>query len=79
MRLRITDTNFLATQNWVFKLTDENVAEYYIMSDRFYANHDLKNPIGKKELDDYDKGQWINASVKEVDGLNVVVEIRQWS
>lgn len=75
MRLRITDTNFTTKFNWLFKLSDENGNIFYIMNESFYKSHSLKSPITKKELDYFDRGQWINAHIDLFDGKGVVVEI----
>ena len=73
MRLRITDTNFTTKFDWLFKLADEKGQDFYIMDESFYKQHNLKSPITRKELDYYDRGQWITASVKEIGGKNIVV------
>lgn len=73
MRLKIIATNFTTKYDWVFKLTDQHEDDYYIMNEVFYKNHNYKSPITKKELDYYDKGQWITASVEQVDGKRIVV------
>lgn len=75
MRLRITDTNFTTKFNWLFKLSDENGNDFYIMNESFYKNHYLKSPITKKELDYLDRGQWITALVEFIDNQKIVVEI----
>ncbi len=75
MRLRIIDTNFTTRHDWLFKLVDENGNDFYIMSGAFYKSHNLKSPITKKELDYYDRGQWITASVEQIDGKGIVVSV----
>lgn len=75
MRLRITEVNFTTEHDWLFKLTDESGDAFYIMNESFYKKQNLKSPITKKELDYYDKGQWINVYVKEIDSKNIVVSI----
>ena len=75
MKLRIADTNFTTRHDWLFKLADENGNDFYIMNEAFYKNHNVKSPITKKELDYYDKGQWITASVVQIDGKGIVVSV----
>jgi hypothetical protein len=75
MRLRIIDINFTTKQVWLFKLADENENVFYIMNESFYKNHSLKSPITKKEIDYYDKGQWINASIEQIEGKGIVVGV----
>ncbi|MBP6588204.1 MAG: hypothetical protein KA208_09325 [Flavobacterium sp.] len=75
MRLRIIETNFTTKYNWLFKLFDENENDFYIMNQSFYESQNLKSPITKKELDNYDRGQWITAVVRLIDDRRVVVEI----
>ena len=75
MRLRITETNYTTKYDWLFKLNDEKAEEYYIMSEVFYKKHHLKSPITKHELDYFDKGIWVTATVKLIDAKNVVVEL----
>ena len=75
MRLRIIETNFTTKYNWLFKLFDENENDFYIMNQSFYESQNLKSPITKKELDNYDRGQWITAVVRLLDDRRVVVEI----
>jgi translation elongation factor P/translation initiation factor 5A len=75
MRLRITDMNFTTRHDWLFKLIDENGNDFYIMNEAFYKNHNLKSPITKKELDYYDRGQWITASVEQINGKGIVVSV----
>jgi hypothetical protein len=75
MRLRITDMNFTTRHDWLFKLVDENGNDFYIMNEAFYKNHNLKSPITKKELDYYDRGQWITASVEQINGKGIVVSV----
>ena len=75
MRLRIIETNFTTKYNWLFKLFDENENDYYIMNQSFYESQNLKSPITKKELDNYDRGQWITAVVRLIDDRRIVVEI----
>jgi hypothetical protein len=45
------------------------------MNEAFYKNHNLKSPITKKELDYYDRGQWITASVEQIKGKGIVVSV----
>ena len=75
MRLRIIETNFTSKYNWLFKLVDENENDFYIMDQSFYESQNLKSPITKKELDNYDRGQWITAVVRQIDDRRIVVEI----
>lgn len=75
MRLKITDTNFTAKYEWLFKLSDEDGNDFYIMNEAFYKNHGFKSPITKKELDYYDRGQWITAFVEQIDGKGIVISI----
>ncbi|MBP7470636.1 MAG: hypothetical protein KA782_06060 [Flavobacterium sp.] len=75
MRLRIIETNFTTKYNWLFKLFDENENDFYIMNQSFYESQNLKSPITKKELDNYDRGQWITAVVRLIDDRRIVVEI----
>jgi uncharacterized membrane protein len=75
MRLRITDTNFTTRHDWLFALADENGNEFYIMNDAFYKKYSFKSPITKIELDSYDKGQWINATVEKIDGKGIVIDV----
>ena len=75
MRLRIIETNFTTKYNWLFKLFDENENDFYIMNQSFYESQNLKSPITKKELNNYDRGQWITAVVRLIDDRRVVVEI----
>lgn len=75
MRLRIIETNFTTKYNWLFKLFDENENDFYIMNQSFHESQNLKSPITKKELDNYDRGQWITAVVRLIDDRRVVVEI----
>ena len=75
MRLRIIETNFTTKYNWLFKLFDENENDFYIMDQSFYESLNLKSPITKRELDNYDKGQWITAVVRRIDDRGIVVEI----
>ncbi|WP_395050471.1 hypothetical protein [Flavobacterium sp.] len=75
MRLRIIETNFTTKYNWLFKLFDENENDFYIMDQSFYESQNLKSPITKKELDNYDRGQWITAVVRLIDDRGIVVEI----
>lgn len=75
MRLRIIETNFTTKHNWLFKLFDENENDFYIMDQSFYESQNLKSPITKKELDNYDRGQWITAVVRLIDDRGIVVEI----
>ena len=75
MRLRIIDANFTTKHDWLFKLVDENGNDFYIMNESFYKNHNFKSPITKKELDYYDKGQWVAASVEHIDGKGIVVSV----
>jgi hypothetical protein len=74
MRLKIIATNFTTEHEWIFKLVDENNYIFYIMDDPFYKKHNLKSPITKKELDYYDKGQWINAYALEIENKNIVIK-----
>ena len=76
MRLKIVNVNFTTKENWLFKLTDENCNNFFIMQSPFYKDHKLSSPISKKELDFYDKGCWINAIVEQIDGYNVVVGLK---
>lgn len=73
MRLRIIETNFTIKFDWLFKLADESGSNFYIMNKQFYKKHNLKSPITKKELDYYDRGQWISSPAKEIDGKFIVV------
>jgi hypothetical protein len=73
MRLKIIELDFTNKFDWLFKLSNETGHTFYIMSEPFYKNNGLKSPVTKKELDHYDKEQWINASIREIDGKNVVI------
>jgi hypothetical protein len=75
MRLRITNTNFTVRYDWLFELSDENGSLFYIMNDIYYKSHNLKSPITKKELDYFDKGQWLTATVEQIDGKGIVVSV----
>lgn len=75
MRLKIIDVNFTNDHDWVFKLQDEKGNHFFIMNQLFYKAHGLKSPITKKELDSYDKGQWINVILKEVAGKIIVIDL----
>ncbi|MRG44194.1 hypothetical protein GFS24_03665 [Chitinophaga sp. SYP-B3965] len=73
MRLRIIETDFTANNGWLFKLADERGNHFYIMVDSFYKTHNLISPVTKKELDYYDLGLWINASVIQIEEKGIVV------
>jgi len=73
MKLKITNTNFTTNYDWLFKLSDENGDDFYIMNEHFYKNRHLKSPVTRKELDYFDKGQWVNANAEVIDGLNVII------
>lgn len=73
MRLKIIETNFTTKYEWIFSLVDENGNRFYIMNGEFYKNHNFKSPITKKELDTYDKGQWITAKVEKINGNGIVI------
>ena len=75
MRLRIIETNFTTKYNWLFKLFDENENDFYIMNQSFYESQNLKSPITKKELDNYDRGQCITAVVRLIDDRRNIVKI----
>jgi hypothetical protein len=75
MRLRITDTNFTTRYDWLFRLVDENGNDFYIMNVAFYKKHNFKSPITKKELDTYDRGQWITSTVEKIDGKGIVIGV----
>jgi hypothetical protein len=75
MRLRITDTNFTTRYDWLFRLVDESGNDFYIMNAAFYKKHNFKSPITKKELDTYDRGQWITATVEKIDGKGIVIGV----
>lgn len=75
MRLKIIDVNFTDGQDWIFKLQDEEGNHFFIMNYFFYKEHGLKSPVTKKELDSYDKGQWINVILKEVAGKIIVIDL----
>lgn len=74
MRLKIIETNFTDEHEWLFQLSDGVGNLFYIMAEPFYKNNGLKSPITKRELDYYDKGQWIGAAIKEIAGKNIVVQ-----
>lgn len=76
MRLRIIQANFTKKYDWLFKLNDENGNVFFIMNNSFYEINKFKSPITKKELDYFDKGQWITASTVLIDELNVVITIQ---
>ena len=73
MRIKITDVNFTKQHEWIFKLVNEFGDVYYIMNELFYKKHNLKTPITKRELDNYVRGQWINASVENIEDIKVVI------
>jgi translation elongation factor P/translation initiation factor 5A len=75
IRLRIIDTNFTTKHDWLFKLSDENGNDFYIMNQAFYKSHNLKSPITKKELDYYDRGQWITATTVQINDKRIVTSI----
>ena len=75
MRLKIVDINFTTKHDWLFKLVNENGNNFYIINESFYKNRNFKSPITKKELDYYDRGQWITASAEQIDGKGIVVSI----
>jgi hypothetical protein len=76
MRLQIIDTNFTNNFDWLFMLSNEHGGKFYIMNQIFYSDNKLKSPITKKELDNFDRGTWINAIVEHIDDKDVVVQIR---
>lgn len=76
MMLTITGTNFTTSFDWLFKLSDDKGDDFYIMDNKFYKSHKIKDIITKKELDYFDKGTVINCVVEEIDGKNVVVNFR---
>ena len=73
MRLRIIETNFTTNHDWLFKLADETMNDYYILHEAFYKAHNINSPITKKELDQWDTGQWINVSVNTINGRRIVI------
>jgi len=75
MRLRIAEANFTAKFDWLFRLIDDSGNNVFIMNDSFYKSRSLKSPITKKTLDYFDKGLWINAHIKEVNSIKVVIEV----
>lgn len=75
MRLKITDTNFTTKYDWLFKLTDYNDEVYYIMDEFFYRKYNMKTPITRLHLDSFDKGQSINATIREINNRKIVVEL----
>lgn len=75
MRLKITAVNFTTENDWIFKLTDENGGDFFIMNVVFYRKYNFKDPLEKRELDYFDKGQWINACVDLIEGKNIVVSL----
>lgn len=76
MRLRIIDTNFTTKHDWLFKLADENGNDFYIMNEVFYKKYNFQSPITKKQLDVYDRGQWITTTlVKNIGGREIVIDV----
>ena len=75
MRLRITDVNFTISHDWIFKLSDENGSEAFIMNAKFYKAHNLISPISKKELDYLDKGYWLTCRTIDMEGRRIVTSI----
>lgn len=45
------------------------------MNSEFYKTHRLNSPITKHELDYYDEGLWITATVEIIDNKRVVVGV----
>lgn len=75
MRLKITQTNFTTEQDWLFQLIDTDGNNCFIMDNPFYKRYGLKSPVTKKELDSWDKGYWISATVAEIEGKRIIVEL----
>jgi len=75
MRLKIIDVNFTTRYDWVFKLADETNNIFFIMNESYYKKRNKNSPISKKELDYYDRGQWINVFTENIDGLGIVVKV----
>lgn len=75
MRLRIIKTSFTIENEWLFLLSDGSSKEYFIMNSEFYKTHRLNSPITKHELDYYDEGLWITATVEIIDNKRVVVGV----
>jgi len=74
MKLTVTACDFTLNEPWLFTLT-AGEALYYIMNESFYKKHKLKSPLIRPILDSLDKGWTVNAEVKHVDGINLVVKI----
>ena len=76
MRLEVSDTNFfINSDNWIFKLKDDQGASFYILTSIEYSKLNIKSPITKRHLDFYDKGVIINAEVRQIDSKNIVIAI----
>lgn len=72
MRLKISEVNFTSQHDWMFKLVNEQGINYFVMNEAFYKRHMQKSPITRKEIDHWDRGQWINATVSTLGGINVI-------
>jgi len=76
MMLTIVDSNFTTHFDWLYKLSDGQKKEFYIMGNNFYKSHKIKDPITKRELDYLDKGSVLNCVVEDINGKNIVVSFR---
>jgi len=76
MKLTITECNFFANgKDWIFKLKDEDNSTFYILAHDFYKALNLKSPLNKNHLDNYNNGTVIRAEIKEFGGKKVVIAI----
>jgi hypothetical protein len=78
MELRVVDTNFANTKDWVFKFENEENEIVYAMDDPFYKNYGLKSPINKQHSDTYEVGMVIGADVENFAGKMAVTKITEF-
>ena len=74
--LTIINTNFTQGRDWIFKLEDDRGKIHYVMNDGFYKKHQLKSPIIRQHLDNYDKGSTLLALSTVIEELNVVTDLK---
>jgi hypothetical protein len=68
-------SDFTNKVNWLFVLEDTNQNEFFIMTNEFYNDNSIKNPVTKRELDQLDAGMTVDLSYLEVMKMKVVTKI----
>ncbi|MBJ2131123.1 hypothetical protein JC525_19590 [Alteromonas sp. IB21] len=76
MLVKVVEASFTTDSPWLFRLSDAESREYFVLNSNEYALHGLSSPVTKKHIDSLDVGSTSRIEYTEIGGKYVVTAIK---